>query len=267
MITRDLFEMASLDVLGLLDDEERRAFERGFREAPPAVQAQIRREQLRIAEIEEWLPNVAPPPGTKAGVMDAVREAMSAMREGRGREHLTRKVGPLALALQRNVSPLWRAAAIGLATATLLAGYFVLDLRSEVSQVSRLLDNDKSMQEFMRAGVPGITGVLSDASATHIAFVRAHDAPETGVARAGLYRSENSPAYLVCTLPKTPGGYRLVALSDDGSRIASEIARFDPASGQQIITIKGAIPAGSRLAILPATASDDPASAILVTRA
>ncbi|QYU70067.1 hypothetical protein J4558_08100 [Leptolyngbya sp. 15MV] len=46
----DLLEMAVLDTLGLLDEQEQAAFEMAFRSAPPAVQAQVRREQTRFAK-------------------------------------------------------------------------------------------------------------------------------------------------------------------------------------------------------------------------
>ena len=39
MNTRDLFEAAQLDALGLLDDAERDAFDAAFLAAAPAIQA------------------------------------------------------------------------------------------------------------------------------------------------------------------------------------------------------------------------------------
>ena len=61
--TRDLLEYAALDALGLLDDAEREEFERAFRAASPEVQAMVRREQTRAADIDAILPRVEAPAG------------------------------------------------------------------------------------------------------------------------------------------------------------------------------------------------------------
>ena len=60
MTTHELLELASLDALGLLDADERESFERAFRAAAPAVQAQIRREQLRAPRSAMNSPAVDP---------------------------------------------------------------------------------------------------------------------------------------------------------------------------------------------------------------
>ena len=45
MTLQELIELAILDAMGLLDEEERLAFEVAFRASAPAVQAQVRRER------------------------------------------------------------------------------------------------------------------------------------------------------------------------------------------------------------------------------
>jgi len=47
MTLQEMIELAILDAMGLLDEEERLAFELAFRAAAPPVQAQVRREQTR----------------------------------------------------------------------------------------------------------------------------------------------------------------------------------------------------------------------------
>lgn len=266
MITRDLFELAHLDVLGLLDDDERREFEQAFREAPPALQAQIRREQLRVTDIDEWLPKAEAPASLKPRVMGAVREAIEAVRAGEGRRAV-RAVGPFALALQRNVSPLWRAAALGFAAATLFVGYQFLNSVSRFNQVTRLVQSEAEMAVFNTRGGAGFARVLNDPKVTTVAFSAGPGAPTKGEPRAGLYSAAGVGAYLYCSLPKTPGGYRLVAVADDGVTIAKEIARFEPGLGQQVIVLPSAIAPGTKLAILPQNAGDDLASALLISRA
>jgi hypothetical protein len=267
MITRDLFELASLDVLGLLDEDERRDFEQAFREAPPAVQSQIRREQLRVTDIDDWLPPVETPASLKPRVLTAVREAIDAVRAGQGRQHVSRKFGPLAVALQRSVSPLWRAAAVGFAAATLVAGYQFLRAVDQVHQVTRIMDSEGAMTAISTQGGAKFVGVLSDKNMNSVAFAQGPGAVAGKDLRAGLYSAAGKGAYLACSLPRIPGGYRLVVLSDDGKSIAREIATLDPAAGQQIITINETIPAGTKLAILPQSAGDDLSSAVLISRA
>ena len=75
--TRDLIELSLLDAMGLLDDEERAAFERAFAGTSPAVQSHVRREQTRLAQIDFLLPDVEAPAGLRAMVLEAVRKAMA----------------------------------------------------------------------------------------------------------------------------------------------------------------------------------------------
>ena len=79
MMTHELMEMASLDAMGLLDPTERETFELAFQAADPALQAQIRREQLRFSRMDDMLPKVSPPLGLRARVIAAVRGAMESV--------------------------------------------------------------------------------------------------------------------------------------------------------------------------------------------
>src|SRR5262249_53868009 len=128
MKTQELLELAALDALGLLDENERETFDRAFRAAPPALQAQIRREQTRIAGDDWLLPKVQRPIGLRARVLAAWREAVSAV-SNRGRAR--RLVGSLALLPSRGVSPFWRAGAIGCAAATITMGVALFWVQSE----------------------------------------------------------------------------------------------------------------------------------------
>lgn len=263
MTTRDLFELASLDTLGLLDEDERREFERAFRDAPPAVQAQIRREQLRTTDIESWLPQVAPPPGLKSSVMNAVQEAVVAVRQGRARDHVRHKVGPLAMALQRNVSPLWRAASIGLIGGVVSLSYVLYKVNDQYRASAIAQRSDQSMDEAQRLGKTQFLETL-DSPRSMVAF---RDGEAKGPRRvsATLYVGSNDRAFLqVNNLPIIAGGYRLVAVGDDGAMKA--LKTFDVPGGRQVIELAATlIPMGARLAILPASAPDSLSAAILVS--
>lgn len=128
--THELLEMASLDVLGLLDADEREAFERGFRAAPPEVQSQIRREQLRAAGFDAVLPSVDPPLGLRARVLAALREAMAGSGRGASRADVAGRIVP-EVARAYSVNRWWRTAAIGAMAAALVFGFSTLQLKSD----------------------------------------------------------------------------------------------------------------------------------------
>jgi hypothetical protein len=57
MTAYELIEMAVLDALGILDEEERASFERAFAAAAPGLQAQVRAEQARLVDLVDLLPD------------------------------------------------------------------------------------------------------------------------------------------------------------------------------------------------------------------
>lgn len=141
MTTRELIELAQLDALGLLDDQEREAFDRAFAAAPASIQAQLRREQTRLARTD-WVPIDGEPPAElrdavltdvaaaalKDRVMAAVRREMGApvQRHAGGRLH-----PPIHQA--RSVSRVWRVGAIASAAATVALAATTLFLQSQYS--------------------------------------------------------------------------------------------------------------------------------------
>jgi hypothetical protein len=143
--THELLELASLDVLGLLDADERESFERAFRAAPPALQAQIRREQLRIAGDDGLLPTVDPPLGLRARVLAAIREAVQGAvprREVVGR--IVPEIAPV-----RGVNRWWRAAAIGAAAAAVVFAFTTLQLQSDFQRIAAGNDANQTRDFFL----------------------------------------------------------------------------------------------------------------------
>ena len=263
MTTRDLFEQASLDVLGLLDEDERREFDRALRAADPAVQAQIRREQLRMTDIDQWLPAVAPPAALKSRTLSAVSEAIVAVRQGRAREHVRSKWGPFSLAMQRNVSPLWRAASLGLIGGVAALGYVVSKLNDQVRTTAVMQRSGENVDELMKMG--GGSFVRTMISPRFTVKFNAGENRGRFESLATLYVGANDTGYLLVDLPSLPGGYRLVAVDDDG-KIGRTISAFEVSGGRQVIQVaSNAIPMGSRLAILPASSADTLASAVLIS--
>jgi hypothetical protein len=245
--TRELLELARLDALGLLDEDERLGFERAFATAPSPVQEQVRREQARLTDIADMLPDVAPPADLRSRVLAAVRDAVAAMA-GRNQDVLA-KIEPLALSMRRNVSPLWRAACIGFATATLvlLAVTFSVQ-RTYDTSLQAFRDGELAEQIAKQLG-PGFVDTLLSRTADRVAFTPASDRVTGGV--MALIDAESGVAFLACKgLPAVEGNYRLVVLDSRGS-VVKELVRF-PTKGELTgRPFPAVVAAGSTLAILP----------------
>jgi hypothetical protein len=230
MTTRELFELASLDVMGLLDDDERLAFEEGFRSAPPHIQAQLRAEQTRFSEIERLLPKAEPAPGLRARVVAVVKEAISAASEP------IATIGP-AGRMRVGSAPLWRAACIGFATAALVLGGFSWKVTQDNRLIADMAISNRLSGELANRAGPGFSEMVTRPSVKHVAFSPAA-ADYTGKAAAALIiDTETKTAYLVCNGLPVPGGeYQLVIGDDQGN--ASAITSFHANSGVFYVPIK-----------------------------
>lgn len=156
MKTHELLEMASLDAMGLLDPQERDEFERAFQAAAPEVQAQIRREQTRLAAFEAVLPNVQPPLGLKAKVMAALREAMANVSlGGRSTDDVIARIRPVS-----GVNRLWRAGALASAAAAIALAFTTLQLKSEYDDISATQRSNAMIDDIRSRFGPGFDRVL-----------------------------------------------------------------------------------------------------------
>lgn len=266
MNTRDLFELASLDVLGLLDDDERRAFEQAFRAAPASTQAQIRREQLRAAHSVEsdWLPSAESPFGLKGKVMSSVRDAIEAARAGELTEHVARRVGPFTLALQRNVSPIWRAAAIGLLTASAVLTVALVRQADQYDNIRDTYASDAAVAALAQHFGPEFATVFTNPTNDVYSFTPVSDEVAAASGRVVLDEA-NGNAYLFCnSLPPRADGYRVVVVNAAGE-IEREITRFDSNGGLAFskFAIQGL--ANATLAILPGSGPMTADRALLTT--
>jgi hypothetical protein len=218
MSTHDLLEMASLDAMGLLDPEERDAFERAFRAATPPVQAQIRREQLRFSSMDELLPRVDPPLGLRARVIAAVRGAMETVA---GR----RDADAPALRFPSGVSRFWRVGAIGAMAAALVLGYFSVSFmyatRALEDAKTSIANNDQLHSEFGRK----FTSQFMNASTQFVSFIPAADAQDVQGAQARLMfdpKKKQATLY-VQDLPAAPGEYEVVVVDAKGNTTSAVI--------------------------------------------
>lgn len=148
MSLQDLIELAILDAMGLLDEREQAAFEAAFRVATPAIQAQVRREQTRLSRIEALLPDVTPPAGLRAAVLAVVREQITASGTT-----LAFDAAP-TMVKSRGVSPVWRAASLGLAAAAVVLGVTTFEWKRQYARMEATISQEKlltSLQESLGA--------------------------------------------------------------------------------------------------------------------
>lgn len=252
MTTHELLELASLDALGLLDDDERDAFERAFQAAPPAIQAQVRREQARLARAEAILPEVEVPAGLRARVLAAVRDAIQAVQTRR----TPRAVLPLLPS--RGVSAMWRAAAIGCAAAALIFGFTTIQIRSEVDRIHDLISLNQYEADLIRDFGARFQPTLMDPRTTFVQFDRVAGSVADSAKSTALVLVDGDGAALVLArdLPKNPHGYALVAINPDGS-FSEPIARIDPVEGapfnKRVPSSEFARAIGRALAVVPQT--------------
>lgn len=275
MNTTELLEAAQLDALGLLDDAERDAFDAAFFSSPPDLQSQIRREQARLVRTE-WLPSSDAEPraelrdavltdvsvaSMRARVLGAVhQEILKSAPTGepsqdRAREtpgsthrHAPGRAAP-ALRPSRHVTPLWRAAALGFASASIGLGGAMLHLREKFDTIEAGYRDERSLGSL--AQIPGlqISDLLLNANSKKYELV-----PQSSDVRARAtvhVDPDRDEATLYClNLNPTEGKvYRVVAIDEKGAEL-SELARFDGVGGikgQAIALTKASTP---RIAIM-----------------
>ncbi|MDX2118127.1 MAG: hypothetical protein SFY96_08100 [Planctomycetota bacterium] len=142
MNTHELLEAAQLDALGLLDESERDAFESAFASAHPSIKAQIRLEQARLCRLEGVWPDIRPSASLKDRVLDAVRAAKGAkVGAAEAKAHVAGRLVPPISASHR-VSPLWRASALGFATAAAVFAVMLFSIQTESNKLQRTVAAD-----------------------------------------------------------------------------------------------------------------------------
>jgi len=268
MTDRELLELASLDAMGLLDDDERRAFDEALRRASPAMQEHVRQEQRRLTALDGELPDVSPPASLRQRVLAAVREAM---RSAPGRRRVAGVVGRVAPAewtVRRNVSPLWRAACIGFATATVVLMAAGFQMRDSYEQ-ALVAFRDREIADLITQQLgPGFVDKLLSPASTKVSF-RPTDQAFSGKA-AILVDPESQTAFLVCKdLPVLEGSYRLVMVGQNGQdgrdQSMRTLVRFESNGGLRGWLVQRQVEPGASLAILPPPTHDQADKPLLLS--
>ena len=228
MTTQELLENAQLDALGLLDEQEREQFERAFHAAPPALREQIRREQRRLCTIESILPEVEPPTGLWPKVLAAVRAAQAgvAMEGSRAHTGSDRTAKPLPMQRSQGVHRMWRASALGFATAAVvMAGALLYVQQTAISQEAAMLRDMKLAKAVDSFGAEYLSEQLFNRETAR--FVMSAASADTK-GRAAIFLNPTwDHAMLYCQSVAVGEGQtlRLVVLSESGT-IERELDEF-----------------------------------------
>ncbi len=258
MSTRELVELAQLDAMGLLDEQEAREFEVAFAAAPAEIQEQIRTEQARMCVLEPVLPDVQAPEHLRGKVLSKVHEAIieSIVEKApapvsevqapipafapAARHEAGREIPGIDDRRRVRSSRLWRTAALAFAAAAVVLGVTTLRLQSQFERVS----SQKVAAESLGDANKFLGGKLSsfffsDVKKTMLNPVRQSDSEWQKVQAVVAHNVEWSEALLVCTnLPSAKAGekYELVAV-DGKDQVLSVIASdLKPAADGGIVS-------------------------------
>jgi len=229
MTTRELIELAQLDALGLLDDQEREAFDRAFAAAPASIQAQLRREQTRLARTD-WVPIDGEPPAElrdavltdvaaaalKDRVMAAVRREMGTpvQRHAGGRLH-----PPIHQV--RSVSRVWRVGALASAAAAVALAATTFFLQSQYSSLESEIRKTNTYDTVIAIRGFNLQNLVFNESSRLVHFEAAPGFD--GFATAFIDTESQKVRLFHKNFAKELTQYRVVALDERGDEVGQAV--------------------------------------------
>lgn len=265
MTTQDLIELNTLHAFGMLDDHERAAYESALESAPAAVRRQVFAEARRLADLGDLLPEEEPSAELRDIVLAAVR---AAMREQEVEQRLaasktepapaiagrisyakdSRRVAQPSLPRGNRVHAVWRAAAIGLAAATVALTVVSAQNRDVYNQ----LDNEVLLTKAYDAmGAEFVESMIMDENSVKVAFSPVSTSTPTTADAAVWHNGDwNTSLLFVNNLKPAPNNkpYRLVVLDGDGN-IVRNITEFVPTGNLETFNVQFNPATDERLAI------------------
>lgn len=262
MTLKDLLDLAHLDALGMLDEQEAAAFEAAFRAASPAVKAHLREEQARCAAQQVMLGDETPAPDLRARVIAAVDHEFTA----RAHADLEAESSEFDLRPARRVAPAWRTAGVALLCACVILGVAFVKVYTDNAEMQQRLTNDRQLTALTNLWGNGqqMNGMLFGQETRHAIFSTAQAAPAGFHGQAGVFLNpawSKARIFVSGLTAKAGENFRLVVLSDTDT-IEKEIAIIAPGAGLQTMQLDG-ITKGMRLALV-STKVELPASAGLI---
>lgn len=245
--TGDLYELATLDAMGVLDDAERRAFESALAAAPVSVQLQIRAQQHRMSDIDHLLPAVEPAPALRQRVIDSVLSAV-----GVARQHEAGRSGP-ALLPSRGVSAAWRLVAIGCAAAAVAFGVANFEMRRDYAEINQAFLTNAATEVMVKTFGPRFERALVNPATRYVQFtptvVNSGVRSASGMAVLLVDTEHNSAQFFGKDLPEASGSYALVSVRADGT-LGQPLLTFRASGSNVVREIEGLnLPSGSSLAL------------------
>lgn len=254
MTSRELFELAHLDALGLLDETDRVSYDRAFRNAPAALRMQLRTEQERVAISPPLLPNEEPSSELRERVLETVSLAMlesESFDVSGGRGAFAGANGPTTNGRER-VSWAWRAGAIGLLSCVVLLGAAFTYVLQRNNDMNVALQNDRLLTNLLASTGNGyMQDMLFDASTRQVQFTSL-DPSKPG--RASLLTNDKwSKSRFFCErVSSVPGQtVRVVELNADGT-VGRQLDEFRSDGSLTTREISSKLEPGMRLAVIVA---------------
>lgn len=250
MNPQQLIELASLDAFGLLDEQERKAFETAFAAAPDAVKAQVRAQQSRMAEMDHLLPQVQPAPTLRQRVIDAV---MAAAGQATPQRDVIGRIEP-SLMPSRTVSPVWRVLAIGSIAAAIAFGFALVQFQNQQKELETAIKSDEVMKYFIKDFGNSFEQALMSNKTEFIKFDVASGAKPGAQAVLLLDPATKTGQFFCRNLPADLGEYQLSVVTP-GGQTGDVVLTFQATTGHRAVeNIAGlSIPVGSRLVLKAAS--------------
>lgn len=267
MNLRELLETAHLDALGLLDEQEQRDFEAAFNGATPGVRAQIRAEQARWARTAARFSEEEPPASLREKVLDrvgaAIEEAstpvagtiaasgLAVSRETQKSTSQRFASSVLSIGVASRVSPLWRAASIGFATAAMVCLGVLLYQLDQTRRLGEEYVSDRVVGSLTAGlGSRYYEDVLFKSATHRVIFERTANA--SGGEASLFLNPDWETSRLFCQhLPPAESGrvYRVVILNEQNEIVGRPLREFTADGGLTSVGISATIAKGSRIAI------------------
>jgi anti-sigma-K factor RskA len=262
LTTNELLDLAAEDLLGVLEDAERNAFDESVAAADPAVQEQVRREQSKVAEsVQATLPLVIQSPDLKDRVMDRLGREAGAVTAASASETTPEMPAVVAAASSfpfsteaaalemawrdlptRRVNRYWRAASLVLAGLSVALGAMLLDSKQTFYNLVDIYTSE-SQNAYLRMhglGVP-YTQLHMDSGTVSTRFVDVNGGNAVAVLESNEAMGQ---AYLVVDGLQAGTQYELrYVLDDQDDAVVAHQFRFD--GGSRAISIElASLPAG-----------------------
>lgn len=286
MNTHELIESTMLHAMGLLEDDERQAYEAAFDAAPVAVQQRVREEARRMADLGDLIPEIQPSLELRSMVVAAVR---AAMREEENEARIAQTSGvstanPVIgridhrsaavltpsrttsqpkLSSSPRVNRAWRVAAVGFAAASIALGVITVKMQQtfEQAQSRALVANF-----YDTIGAKYLESTIFDGNTQRVAMTSSSNSQSSPLAAVWSNPDwKNARLFVKNLASENNEPFRLVVLDKDGN-IVREIATFEPNGQFQDFDIDINLSTERNLAIYPSMVQDiQDASPILVS--